>query len=150
MCYIGAASMDSLVLQLLTISVVFLEDNQHTIGPEEGSSLPLTQYGHKRCARFGSPQPEHLLMLVTSLSPFPAICLCLFFMWEVFFFGTARSIESQISDRISGTLRLNGAGRLTPAAINSPLCRTLKPTTFEASGDNAEKDCGRRDAGRNI
>lgn len=36
-------------------------------------------------------------------------------MWEVFFFGTARRIESQMPERISGTLRLKAGGMATPA-----------------------------------
>jgi hypothetical protein len=37
-----------------------------------------------------------------SLSALPAICLCLFFMCDVFFFGTARSIDSHMSARMEG------------------------------------------------
>jgi hypothetical protein len=35
----------------------------------------------------------------------PAICRWRFFMWEVFFLGTARRTESQRSDRRDGILR---------------------------------------------
>ena len=44
-------------------------------------------------------------MLFTSFKAFPANCLCRFFMWEVFFFGTAFKIPSQISPRSPGMLR---------------------------------------------
>lgn len=64
-----------------------------------------TQSGHSRCARFGLPQPEHLFILLTSFKALPAYCLWRFFICDVFFFGTARSMEPQISDRKEGTLR---------------------------------------------
>ena len=38
-----------------------------------------------------------------SFKAFPAICLCRFFMCEVFFLGTARRIDSQISDSRDGS-----------------------------------------------
>jgi hypothetical protein len=39
---------------------------------------------------------------VTSFSALPAICLCLLFICDVFFLGTALRIPSQIPSRISG------------------------------------------------
>ena len=57
-------------------------------------SLPCTQYGHNKCALLTFPHAEHLFKAVKSFSAFPAYCLCLFFIWDVFFFGTAFSIDS--------------------------------------------------------
>ena len=69
-----------------------------------------TQYGHRMCARFVLPQLEQVLSAVTSLSAFPAINLERFFMCDVFFFGTARSTESHMSEKIEG-IGMNMAGR---------------------------------------
>jgi len=44
------------------------------------------------------------LMALTSFRAFPANCRCLFFICDVFFFGTAFSIPSHISEMIPGTL----------------------------------------------
>jgi len=60
------------------------------------------QLGHRWCILFVSPQAGHLQSDVTSFSAFPAICLCLFFICDVFFFGTAFNIPSQIPSRIDG------------------------------------------------
>lgn len=67
------------------------------------SDLPLTQKGHNRCALFTFPQAEHLFRAVTSFSPFPAKNLWRFFLWEVFFFGTARRIDPHSPASIDGT-----------------------------------------------
>ena len=67
--------------------------------------IPLTQFGQRRWARLIWPPPGHLLRLFTSLRALPAICRWRFFMWEVFFLGTARRTESQRSDRRDGILR---------------------------------------------
>ena len=37
--------------------------------------IPLTHVGHRRCDRFGSPQPEHVLISMASFKALPAICL---------------------------------------------------------------------------
>lgn len=63
------------------------------------------------CALLTLPHPEHLFKAVTSFKALPAYCLCRFFMWEVFFFGTARSIDSQISLKMDGMLRIAAKGR---------------------------------------
>ena len=49
-----------------------------------------------------SPQAGHLHRELTSFNALPAICLCLFFMCDVFFLGTAFRIDSQISSRMDG------------------------------------------------
>ena len=43
-------------------------------------------------------------MLLASFKAFPANCLCRFFIWDVFFFGTAFKMPSQISPRSPGRL----------------------------------------------
>lgn len=72
--------------------------------------LPFTQYGHNTCPLFKCPQAEHLFNDVTSFSPLPAICLCLFFMCDVFFFGTARRIDSHKPSINPGILRCIAKG----------------------------------------
>lgn len=57
----------------------------------------FTQYGHSTCALFSLPHALHLFNAVTSFNALPAICRCLFFIWLVFFFGTACSSPSQSS-----------------------------------------------------
>ena len=47
---------------------------------------------------------------VTSFSPLPAMKRDLFFMWDVFFLGTARRTDSQMSPSSEGTLRRIEAG----------------------------------------
>lgn len=53
--------------------------------------------------RLTPPQAGHLQSALTSFNALPAICLCLFFMCEVFFLGTALSIDSQIPSRSDGS-----------------------------------------------
>lgn len=76
-------------------------------------TLPRTQYGQSKCARFVVPQAGHLLRCVTSLSAFPARNRCLFFMCDVFFLGTARSIESQRPVKIFGSLKVKAGKAAT-------------------------------------
>lgn len=76
----------------------------------QNQNLPLTQYGHNKCARFTLPQAEHLLKFVTSFNAFPAMNLCRFFLCEVFFFGTALSIDSHKPDKIDGIPRVKCVG----------------------------------------
>lgn len=45
--------------------------------------------------------------------------LCRFFLWEVFFLGTARNIESQRPERINGILILNEVGRKLGIGMHS-------------------------------
>jgi len=77
---------------------------------QDAPILPLTQYGHSKWALFVWPQAEHLFNARTSFIPFPAICRDLFFMCEVFFFGTARNIPSHNPSNISGMLSCMAAG----------------------------------------
>ncbi len=44
------------------------------------------------------------MMALTSFKAFPANCRCLFFICDVFFFGTAFNIPSHISEMTPGTL----------------------------------------------
>jgi len=64
--------------------------------------LLLEQFGHRWCILLISPHAGHLHNEFTSFNALPAICLCLFFICEVFFLGTAFRIDSQISSRIEG------------------------------------------------
>ena len=67
-----------------------------------GSYSLAVQCGQRWCIRLTSPQAGHLHRELTSLNALPAICLCLFFMCDVFFLGTAFRIDSQISSRMDG------------------------------------------------
>lgn len=60
----------------------------------------------------GFPQPGHLTTLLTSFIAFPAKKRCRLFEWDVFFFGTAFKIPSQMSDSSDGML-MAVAGRAT-------------------------------------
>lgn len=72
--------------------------------------IPDTQYGHRVCDFLGFPQPGHLTTLLTSFSAFPAKKRDRLFEWEVFFFGTALRMPSQMSDNSDGML-MTAAGR---------------------------------------
>lgn len=64
------------------------------------------QSEHKVCIFFTPPQAGHLFNDVTSFRAFPAICRCLFFMCDVFFLGTARSIPSHMSPSRDGIFEM--------------------------------------------
>jgi len=72
--------------------------------------IDFTQYGHNTCALFTFPHAEHLFNAVTSLIPLPAMNLCLFFMCDVFFFGTARSTDSHMSPSSDGIAAIDAKG----------------------------------------
>ena len=67
-----------------------------------GSYSLAVQCGQRWCIRLISPQAGHLHRELTSFNALPAICLCLFFMCDVFFLGTAFRIDSQMSSRMDG------------------------------------------------
>ena len=74
---------------------------------------PPTQKGHRRWALFMVPHAEHLFKEVTSFKPLPAKKRDRFLLCEVFFFGTARRIDSQrppSREGIRGILMPNAAG----------------------------------------
>ena len=73
--------------------------------------LLLTHVGHSKCVRFGSPHTGQRLIFMASFSAFPAICLCRFLLWDVFFLGTARRTESQRSASNDDTVDAIAAGR---------------------------------------
>lgn len=81
------------------------------IVPSRVSLIPRTQYGHNKWALFTLPQAGHLFKLVTSFNAFPAMNLCRFLLWEVFFLGTARNIDSHKSERIDGNVKFQDIGR---------------------------------------
>ncbi|OAA57450.1 hypothetical protein SPI_07109 [Niveomyces insectorum RCEF 264] len=94
------------------------------------------QYGQRWCIRFTRPQAGHLHNELTSFSALPAICRCRFFMCEVFFLGTARRIDSQMSPSNDGNDGSNDghesemAGRRGAAAtscrVNSEANRSVR------------------------
>ena len=78
---------------------------------------PSTQNGHSKCALFTLPQAEHLFKAVTSFNALPARNLCRFFLCDVFFFGTARSIDSHSPLSIEGSLKCDVAGNKKVASV---------------------------------
>lgn len=62
----------------------------------------LVHVGHNVCIFLVPPQAGHLFRFVTSFRPLPAICLCLFFMCDVFFLGTALRMPSHMSPSNDG------------------------------------------------
>lgn len=71
-------------------------------GPQCGIILLFIHDSQRWCILLVPPQTEHLHKLLTSLSALPAICLCLFLACDVFFFGTAFKMPSQIPSSMSG------------------------------------------------
>lgn len=71
---------------------------------------PPTQKGHRRCALLMLPHAEHLFNDVTSFSPLPAKKRDRFLLCEVFFFGTARRIDSHKPPSSEGILMPNAVG----------------------------------------
>jgi len=110
-------------------------------------SLPATQYGQRKCALFTCPQAEHLFNAVTSFIPFPAICLCLFFICEVFFFGTALSTDSHIPSSNPGTLSCMAEGIANAREGNSGCesCREYNVVYLEALAMVGVENRGRKE-----
>lgn len=96
--------------------------------------IPATQCGHKICARFTCPQPEHVLRFFTSFRALPAIWRWRLFMWETFFFGTARRTESQISESRPGMVNDNPTGLKRVWFRTEELCRDRDH--WPAAGEN--------------
>lgn len=92
----------------LFLSIIFFISayarQQLTVGPEPQSGIILLfiHVSQRWCILLVPPQTGHLHKLLTSLSAFPAICLCLFLACDVFFFGTAFKMPSQITSSMSG------------------------------------------------
>jgi hypothetical protein len=80
---------------------------------------------------------------VTSFNALPAICLCRFFMWEVFFFGTARSKPSHISRNTSET-EANAARGNASGDENAAGASIRRITGVESSGWRANCAGGKR------
>ena len=115
-------------------------DNQIYMPPAWAQILPLTQLGHRRWARLIWPQPGHLLRLFTSLRAFPAICRWRFFMWEVFFLGTARRTESQRSERSDGILREIETGCRNPLVAMGVIGRNRASRGNWRDSESSERD----------
>jgi hypothetical protein len=69
------------------------------------------------CIFFVPPQAGHLLRFVRSFKALPAICLCLFFMCEVFFLGTALRMPSHMSPSNEGMLEMAAGIAIARAGI---------------------------------
>ena len=67
---------------------------------------PCTQYGHRTCILFTLPHPAQVFKAVTSFNALPAICRLLVLEYDVFFLGTARNRESQMSRKSEGSVRI--------------------------------------------
>lgn len=70
--------------------------------PPKGIVLLFMHVSQRWCILLVPPHTGHLHRLLTSLSAFPAICLCLFLECDVFFLGTAFKMPSQIPSSMSG------------------------------------------------
>lgn len=67
-------------------------------------------------------------MLLTSFSALPASCRCRLFIWEVFFFGTARSTPSHMSERRPGMFSdIAGIDKIGEEYIALGECRRVEP-----------------------
>lgn len=91
---------------------------------EQDANILYTQCGHSRCERFTRPHAEHLFRFVRSSIPLPAMNRCLFFRCDVFFFGTAFSIPSHMSDSdgIDGRLSDGSASAANGVGSNRKGC----------------------------
>jgi len=83
--------------------------------------ISATQYGHNVWAFLGLPQPGHLTTLLTSFIALPASNLCLRFICEVFFFGTAFKMPSQMSESNDGMLMAAAGRAMFTDAVRSGL-----------------------------
>jgi len=71
----------------------------------------FTHDAQRVCSNFESPQASHRVRFVLSSNALPTNCLFRFFEWDVFFFGTARRIESHRPVAI-GTMEVIMGGRV--------------------------------------
>lgn len=78
------------------------------------------------------PQAEQVFRAVTSFNALPAICLWRFFMWDVFFLGTARRTDSQMSETSEG-IGITTAGR-------SADCHRARKGVWRIDRDGAAED----------
>ena len=109
------------------------------------SNILCTQYGHRICALFSLPHALHLFNAVTSFNALPAICRCRFFIWLVFFFGTAFNNPSHSSPSNVG-VGANAAGMRLAFNRSWGICWTNGNRCIASS-------CGRsraRTTGRNA
>jgi hypothetical protein len=115
------------------------------------SLIAYKQYGHNKCALFTLPHPEHLFSDVMSFNPLPAKNRWRFFRYDVFFFGTARSTDSQMSDiegrdgRAGRAIEANASGNIRKGAWS--LWRSGRLRTGRM-GDWREGKSAGRSAGR--
>jgi hypothetical protein len=94
------------------------------------------------CAFFGFPHAGHWTRLLTSFNALPANCRCLFFICDVFFFGTARSIPSHISKMAPGIFKLMAGivmlalGRIgdQETALVRAACKAVNEEPWKARG----------------
>lgn len=90
-------------------------------GTRVSQRVPFTQLEHRTCGLFGWPQDGHVLKFLISFNALPAICRCRRFMCEVFFLGTARRMDSQMSVRNDGKLLVRETLR-TESAVEGDHC----------------------------
>lgn len=81
---------------------------------------------------------------VTSLSAFPAICLCLFLECDVFFFGTALRIPSHIpssNDGMDGRFKdIAGRAMANFERKGSDICRVHNDANLEGEESRGRKE----------
>ena len=131
------------IISLSSVSRV----SMRAISPRLGPYSLAVQCGHRWCILLISPQAGHLHREFTSFNALPAICLCLFFMCDVFFLGTALRIDSQMSSRIDGidgrpSWKPTGTARVRDGKSGSENWRTWSCIL------DVEKRVGERSLGR--
>jgi len=87
------------------------------------------------------------LSAVTSFNAFPAINRDLFFIYDVFFFGTARKSDSQRSPRRVGIFNWIAVGSESDrdGSNGRASCRILRLVVLEAKEAAEVENCGRKE-----
>lgn len=93
------------------------------------------------------PQAGHLFRDVTSFNAFPAICLDLFLEWDVFFFGTAFSIDSHSPSNNPGTLSCiaEGIAKCSDGITGRESCRECRMVDLDAKETAGRDNRGRKE-----
>jgi hypothetical protein len=91
------------------------------------------------CAFFGRRHAGHWTRLWKSFNALPANCLCLFFICEVFFFGTALNIPSHISEMTPGMFKVMvGIVMLALGSIDDQETAAVRPG-YAATNEEVRK-----------
>ncbi|KAI0440953.1 hypothetical protein F4803DRAFT_442964 [Xylaria telfairii] len=116
---------------------------------ERGHDSRLVHAEHNVCIFLGPPHAGHLLRFVTSFKALPAICLCLFFMCDVFFLGTALRMPSHMSPSNEGMLEIAAGIAMAREGIegNGGCCICCEDRIADLKG---EPNAGDESRGKSI